>query len=332
MGSCCSTGKDQPLSNSPSYSKVTDSILQLRQPTVELQEADVQLLVEEKLQEAYEWQLTCMKAVLKQPALDAQEFDELMDRLATDAKNYFRTLFLQGTTGENVPFAQIEQSENTLLGFCKSDSALFRYCNLFKSFTVCSGLKRELVKEHSAGKAKLLKLYDSKAQGPYASRCRDDLEQLLTMLGRCQSMQEVTCKLEAQLVMDQDILATKLSKAQEKAKTKLGEVFDNSAEGPLGQSSMTKTMLQSYASVVDLFNRIESSPGTCNSYAYSASLGSQKDPIGLKKPSSDEPPKREDSGEDRKSQHSESSSSLQGENSLNSRLMCMDRETLSKLE
>lgn len=332
MGSCCSTGKDLPIANSPSYTQVTDSILQLRQPTVELQEADIQLLVEEKLKEAYDWQLTCVRAVLKQPALGAQEFEEVMERLATDARNYYRTLFLQGTTGENVPFAQIEQSENTLLGFWKSDSALFRYCNLFKSFTICSALKRELIKEHSTGKAKLLKLYDHKAQGPYASRCREDLEQLLTMLAKCETQREVTCKLEAQLAMDQDILATKLAKAQEKAKTKLGEVFDGSEEEHLGRSSMTKTMLQSYASVVDLFNRIESSPGTSNSYAFSGTLGSQKDLFVLKKHISDEPPKREDSVEDRKSVCSESSSPLQGENSLNSRLLYMNREPLNKRE
>lgn len=323
------------MSNSPSFAQVTDSILHMRLATAELKEEDVQLLVEEKLKETYQWHLTCVKAVLdwKEPALDAKEFEEVMEKLVADAKNYFRTLFLEGTTGENIPFEQIKQSENTLQSFCQSDFGLFRYCNMFKSFTVCSGLKRELIKEHSTGKAKLLKLYDQTARGPYANRCRDDLEQLLTMLARCRSQQDVTCKLEAQVVMDQEILATKKAKAQENAKTEISAVFDGNGEAQLSQSSVSKTMLQSYASVVDMFNRIESSPGTSNqSYAISGSMGSQKDLYTLKKHSSDDPPKREESVDESRSLHSDSSSSLQGENSLRSRVLYMDRNTLNKLE
>jgi hypothetical protein len=133
--------------------------------------------------------------------------------------------------------------------------------------------------------------------------------------------------------MDQEILATKKAKAQENAKTEISAVFDGNGEAQLSQSSVSKTMLQSYASVVDMFNRIESSPGTFNqSYAISGSLGSQKDLYTLKKHSSDDPPKREESVDERRSLHSDSSSSLQGENSLRSRVLYMDRNTLNKLE
>lgn len=335
MGSCCSKGRALSVTNSPSFARITDSILQMRTPTVELQEETVELLVEEKMEEAYQWHLNSVKALLdwKEPALKSEEFEESMGKLLELAKNYFRALFMQGTTGENVPFNYIETSEKSLMQFCKSDFALFRYCNVFKSFTVCSNLKRELVKNYSSGQAKLLKFYDRSAQGPYAKRCRKDLEHLLTLLGRCTSKQEVTCKLEAQLAMDQEILAAKLAKAQEKARTQMSEVFDDCGEGQLDKSPVTMSMLQSHASVMDVISRvIESAPESSNqSYVLSGALGSLRDPYSLKKHSSEVPAKREDSVDGSSSLQSEINSPLRVEISHQSRVMCMDRGLLHKL-
>ena len=335
MGGCCSNGRVPSVRNCSSFARITDSILQMRQPTVELQEETVEMLVEEKMEEAYQWYLTSVKRLLdwKEPALKKEEFEESIGKLLEQAKNYFRTLFMQGTTGENVPFSHIEASEKSLMHFCKSDFALFSYCNVFKSFTICSGLKRELVKSHSS-KAKVLKLYNRSAQGRYADRCRKDLELLLTLLGRCRSQQEVTCKLEVQLATDREILARKLAKAQEKARTQMSEVFDGSGEGLLDKSPVTMSMLHSHASVMDVITRvIESAPESSNqSYILSGSLGSLRDPYVLKKHSSETPPKIEDSAnESCSSLQSDLNSPLALEISRQSRVLCMDRGPLQRL-
>jgi hypothetical protein len=307
----------------------------MRKPTGELQEEDAEFLVGEKMKEAYQWYLECVKALLdwKQPALEKEEFEETMEKLVLEVKNYFRTLFIQGTTGENVPFSQIEKNEKALVLFYKSDFALFRYCNKFKSFTLCSGLKRELIKNHSAGKTRLLRLYDRSAQGYYAKRCREDLEQLLTLMAKCRSQKEVTCKLEAQLAMDHEILAAKLAKAQEKARTQISEVFSGSEERQQEYSSMTKTMLLSHTNLMDVITRvIESAPESSNqSFVLSGSLGSLRDPYGLRKHCSEEAMKRPDSMGERDSQLSEINSPLEVETSQRPKVLCMDSTPLRKL-
>lgn len=335
MGSCCSNGRDIQLPNSPSFTRITDSILQMRQPTVELQEEDVEELIQVKLEEAYQWYLASVKSLLdwKQPALDTKDIDEALDKLVADTKNYFRTLFVQGTTGENVPFAKIEKSEIILHQFCKSDLALFRYCNIYKSFAICSSLKRELIKDSSQGKIKLLKQYDKEAQGPYATRCRNDLDELLTLLSQGKSQQDVEIKLDAQLAMDQDILSTKRTKAQDKARTQLEDVFQGSPERHIVETSSSKSLLHSQASVLDLINRIGSAPeSSSQSMVMSGTVGSLKENLGLKKHSTEEPPKREDSISGGSSNPSNSSSPLPEENPLRSRVLCMDRSALHKLE
>lgn len=322
------------MPNSPSFSRITDSILQMRQAKVELQAEVVEELVTAKVEETYQWFLSCVKAVLswEQPALNTYQFEEIIDKLIDDTKNYFRTLFLQGTSGENVPFTHIEHNEQTLLHFCKSDLPLFRYCNLYKSFVICSNLKRDLIKEHSQGKSKVLKLYDRSAQGPYASRCREDLDQLLTLLIRCKSSQkEVESKLEAQLAMDQDILTTKRNKAQEKARTQLEGVFQSSPEGKVVESAATKSMLQSHASVLDFINRIGTlTESSSQSMVMSLAVGSLNE--SPKKQHTSEPRKREDSIDDLRSSPSACSSPPQGENTQRPRVLCMDWSALHKLE
>ena len=345
MGGCCSKGENS-LQNSPSYSPITDSILMYRKPTSELSETVIAVLLDEKLTQAHQWFISCMKATLdwSKPALEELEFKDVLKKVETQARNYFRSMFVQGSSGENVPFAQIKKTEVDFERMCRMDHNLFVYCNCVKSFTNCTRLKRQLVQENTGGnKEKVLKMYDEKAQGPYARRCREDLALLLSLSGSA----NVLVQLETQMAMDVEILEDMKQKAQEKAKTEMSVVFQPVALEQSEGSPISKSMLQSHASVVDFIDRllsVDNLSSSTQSYMLAGHIGSLKAPELLleKQPShsGEGSVQKPDIVVDTDSHSTSHANSLRGsinvpehsENSLESRVLHIDRSTLQDLD
>lgn len=216
------------LPNSPSTARVTDFALQLRKPTLELTSQVRESIISQSMQAAQKWFLVRAKTFVhwSQPALLRSDFRELLKQAGEDTMDYFRTQFLQGTPGEDIPFWRIKSAQESLEQLCEAFFPLFEYANDYKSWWICTEAKAAAV---AMGGKKGMKLYEAQAQGVYAEKCRQDLELLLFSTGKL----ELDIRLTTQISLDEDTLAEQLKEAEKQAKCRIDTVFDvKEVEGP----------------------------------------------------------------------------------------------------
>jgi len=201
--------------------------------------------------------------------LECRPFEEVLKKALEEAINYYRSLFLQGSPGEIVSFESILQGEDTVGRICRQDFALFEYCNLYRSFVLCSALKKrliesELLSKHTP-KARILRLYDQEAAGAYRLLCRNDLEILLSQYTQSSAF-FILSELKKQSVADREILRREKNKAEELSRRPVPEEFrSNSADlGQIGADSYG--VLQSRLSVIDLISRLPEEEGKEGEY------------------------------------------------------------------
>ena len=249
MGLCCSQTTDVPLRNTQSFAQITNATLQLRRPTTELSSSQCDTLVQEKINLAHEWFCDGAREVLAwtNPAQTSQEFSDTLQSLAAQTQNFFRSLFLQGTSGENVSFSRIATAQKSLTEVCFSDFELLRFCNDYKSWSICSRLKRTSISLRS--KSQAMKLFASQARGPFHARGKHDLEQLLTL-----DKEERLEALESQIELDREILQAQQSEAQEHTQVCISDVFDCR---PLDEGKATSVR----ASLLEFIDRLPSRDG-----------------------------------------------------------------------
>jgi hypothetical protein len=201
--------------------RVTDAALQLRKPISELSSEQRETIVRDKLLLAQNWFRGKGKTLIdwSQPPLEASEFRELLKQLTDATRDYFRTQFLQGTSGEDVPFWKIKSAQDTLDQLCFASFALFSYCNDYKSWWTCTQAKINALAQ--GGKERAVKGYMAQAKGPYVEKCEKDLKILLEA-GKL----DRDILLSSQIGLDEEILLAQLLEAEKQAKIRVESIFD----------------------------------------------------------------------------------------------------------
>lgn len=200
--------------------RVTDAALQHRKPTRELTSEQRETLIKQKLQQAQNCFALKAKSLVdwSQPARDTDEFRELLKHLSAETIDSFRGLFLQGTSGEDVPFWRIKSAQDTLNQACLASFPLFLYCNDHKSWWVCAQAKVTALAQ--GGKDTALKVYMEQAQGRYRGKGEQDLRALL-QTGKLE--QEI--RLYAQIELEEELLVTQRLEAEKHAKVLIDSFF-----------------------------------------------------------------------------------------------------------
>jgi len=221
MGACCSRNLETSLSNSTSMTRVTDTTLQLRKPVSELTSEQREVLTKQKLQLAQTYFAVKAKTLVdwSQPALETSEFRELLKHLTEETRDYFRSLFLQGSSGEDVPFWRIKSAQDTLDQACCASFPLFIYCNDYKSWWLCSQAKVAALAQ--GGKDGAVKAYMAQAQGSYREKGEGELRTLL-QIGKM----ERSIRLYAQMDLGEETMDVRRLEIEKQAKVLIDSFFD----------------------------------------------------------------------------------------------------------
>lgn len=264
MGKCCS----QPIAKSAASSSppglIPHSALRSRPvPSSLPSQSQLQALLESYQNWAYSSFVRRLEAALTGPseALDCRAFQEVLKKAEEEAINYYRSLFLQGSPGEIVPFESILQGEDSLTQLCRQDCALFEYCNLYRSFLLCSALKKRLIESEflakHTSKVQIFRLYDQEAAGAYRLLCRNDLEILISQ----SSAPFLLSELKKQSVADREILRREKRKAEELSRRCVPAEFCSKRGDSAQVSAGSYGIVQSRLSVIDLIARLPEEEG-----------------------------------------------------------------------
>ena len=266
MGLCVPKPQEQPLSSSESFARVTDAELQLRVCSGSLTEGQISILLATAQSRAYESFQGRVNTALKPETrpMDSKDFTGFLGESRAEAANHFRSMFRRGKAGENVPFPRIKQSEVELLQLCARESVMFAYCNTYRSFVLCSNVKRKIVEEDlktsNFSKAKLLKTYDKEAAGEYFSMCRSDLERLIDTRPSL-TYESVLTVLKKQTVADREILRKERQQAEALSSKSVPELFTTSHSQDDSESAGSYKAMQSRLSLFDLIGRMREEDG-----------------------------------------------------------------------
>ena len=301
MGNDCSALCSKPRSK-PSASPsppvlVTHKDLRSRvAPTVLPSPSQVQALLKSYQNLAYGGFARRLEAALTRdsPVLDCREFEEVANRAKEAAINHYRSLFVQGSAGEVVPFEGILQGEEDLGKLCRQDLALFEYCNMYRSFLLCSALKKQLIESELlakfTSKAGILRKYDQEAAGAYRLLCRNDLEILISQHSKSTPSVFIMSELKKQSVGDREILRREKRKAEElSSRVTPAEFRSHAGDTP---SADSYGAVQSRLSVIDLISRLPEEEGKQGEYFTLQGEIVTRGPI-KKHKSADDRPKRQ---------------------------------------
>jgi hypothetical protein len=204
------------------------------------------------------------------PVLDCREFEEAANRAKEAAINHYRSLFVQGCPGEVVPFEEILLGEEELGKLCRQDFALFEYCNMYRSFILCSALKKQLIESELLAKfspkARILRKYDQEAAGAYRLLCRNDLEILISQYSKSTPSVFIMSELKKQSVADREILRREKRKAEELSSRVTPAEFRSSTGDSNQTSADSYGAVQSRLSVIDLISRLPEEEGKQGEY------------------------------------------------------------------
>lgn len=266
MGLCVPKPQEQSLPSSESYARVTDAELQLRACSGTLTESQISALLATSQSKAYESFQSRVNAALKPETrpMESKDFTGLLGESRAEAVNHFRSMFRRGKAGENVPFPRIKDCEAELLQLCAQESVMLAYCNTYRSFELCSSVKRKIVAEDlrtcNFSKAKLLKTYDKEAAGEYFSMCRCDLERLIDTRPTL-TYESVLTVLKKQTVADREILRKERQQAEALSSKSVPELFSTSHSQDDSESAGSYKAMQSRLSLFDLIDRMREEDG-----------------------------------------------------------------------
>lgn len=262
MGSCCSQlqSKSPFLPSPPSVTTLTD-LRKRPVPPHSPSSSQVSVLLDSYLNLAYQRFSTCMSNHLSGRIMDGSEFETLLNTSKNDTIDYFRSLFVSGTPGEIVPFDSISSTEQDLETKCKQDFPLYAYCNMYRSFRLCTSIKKQLVEEElikrSSSKMRILRQYDQSAAGVYRLLCRNDLEILIIQASKS-SPSSISSELAKQTITDREILLRERRKAEEISQKPVPESFFS---GNYGEKDAFYEELEAKVTVIDLISRFPEDTG-----------------------------------------------------------------------
>mmetsp|Transcript_16665 Transcript_16665/g.29964 ORF Transcript_16665/g.29964 Transcript_16665/m.29964 type:complete len:545 (+) Transcript_16665:2242-3876(+) len=185
MGNCCGAPKKKPKkASNPPVRYDIDAELKNRLCRVELSEAEVEQLLKTNYEIVAKSYTRVVKTMLTDPqAFDTDSLGVFLAGKWEAAKAEFKKLFLQNTSGENVPWTHIQSAVQRLENELKELEPVVHFNNELKSFEICNSLKRKLAMElyvHSRKDANfVLNNYSKEAVGPYKDRCYDELKEVL---------------------------------------------------------------------------------------------------------------------------------------------------------
>lgn len=291
----CSKPRSKPSASPPIL--ITHKDLRSRTAPTLPSHSQTQVLLESYLNSAYSSFIRILEAALTgdSPVLDCKEFEETTYKAKETAISHYLSLFVQGSPGEVVPFEEIVHGEEELGKRCRQDFPLFEYCNMYRSFLLCSALKKQLIESELlvkfSPKVRILGKYDQKAAGAYRLLCRNDLEILISQYSKSTSSVFILSELQKQSVADREILRREKGKAEGLSSRATPAQFCSNPGENHQNSADSYGAIQSRLSVIDLISRLPEEEGKQGEYFTLQGEIVAKGPI-KKHKSADDRPKR----------------------------------------